>query len=115
MRGGSSIPGVEIEVVDNPDEHRYEARGEGRVVGFASYRRRPGLLAFTHTEVDDGLAGHGIGGKLVAEALDDARRRGCAVLPFCPFVNRFIAEHRDYLELVPLEHRERFDLGRDPE
>ena len=33
------------------------------------------------------------------------------MLPFCPFVNSYIAEHRDeYLDLVPESHREEFDL-----
>jgi hypothetical protein len=32
------------------------------------------------------------------------------VLPFCPFIRRYIAEHGDYLDLVPKSERERFAL-----
>jgi hypothetical protein len=32
------------------------------------------------------------------------------VMPFCPFINGFISRHREYAELVPAEHRERFGL-----
>ena len=102
---------AEVAVSDNEAESRYEARVKGRPAGFAAYRARPGLVAFIHTEVDDEFSGHGVGGRLVRAALDDSRERGRAVLPFCPFVNRFIREHPEYLDLVPEAERERFDLG----
>jgi uncharacterized protein len=71
---------------------------------------QPGLIAFVHTEVDDAFEGHGVGSILVGEALEDARRRGFEVLPFCPFVNSFIRERREYLDLVPASRREEFGL-----
>jgi hypothetical protein len=42
--------------------------------------------------------------------LDDAREQGLSVLPFCPFINRFIHEHREYADLVPGQNREAFGL-----
>jgi hypothetical protein len=33
-------------------------------------------------------------------ALDDARRRGWRIVPQCPFVAEFIAEHPEYADLV---------------
>jgi uncharacterized protein len=33
-----------------------------------------------------------------------------AVLPYCPFVQGFIARHREYLDLVPVERRPKFAL-----
>jgi predicted GNAT family acetyltransferase len=47
---------------------------------------------------------------LIAGALDAARAEGLAVLPFCPFVRRFIDEHREYLDLVPAQRRAEFKL-----
>ncbi len=44
-----------IEVADAPDRDRYELSIEGEVVGFTTYRARPGLIAFVHTEVDERL------------------------------------------------------------
>jgi hypothetical protein len=47
------------------------------------------------------------------EALDDPRRQGFEVLPFCPFVNSFnsfIEEHREFVDLVPGSRREEFGL-----
>jgi uncharacterized protein len=50
---------------------------------------------------------------LVEAALDTARAEGLAVLPYRPFVQNFINRHREYLDLVPAEHRARFALDVD--
>ena len=49
-------------------------------------RARPGVITFTHTEVDDAYEGQGLGGTLARYALDDARARGLEVRPLCPFI-----------------------------
>ena len=100
---------VEI-VSDNPDEERYEATVDGALAGFVAYRSRPGLIAFIHTEVDDAFEGHGVGSAVVSEALEDARRRELEVLPFCPFVNSYIQQHTEFVDLVPQSRREAFGL-----
>lgn len=97
-------------VRDNPDEKRYDIRVDGQLAGFAQYRARPGLLAFIHTEIDPAFEGQGLGGKLIRFALEDARARELAVLPFCPFVNGYIRRHPEFVELVPADHREAFGL-----
>jgi predicted GNAT family acetyltransferase len=102
----SSAPTATI--ADNPEEQRYELRLDGAVAGFAQYRLRPGLIAFTHTEIDDALEGRGLAGRLISFALDDARERELAVLPFCPFVNAYVQRHPEYVELVPERYRETF-------
>lgn len=99
-----------VEVRDNPAEERYEISVDGALAGFAQYRARPGLIAFIHTEVDEGHEGEGLGSRLVTFALDDARARGLEVLPFCPFVNAFMARHPEYVDLVPESRREVFGL-----
>ena len=51
----------------------------------------------------------GLAGRLVAETLDDARRRGLGVLPHCPFVRSYIDTHlAQYLDLVPPDRRAEF-------
>jgi uncharacterized protein len=99
-----------IEVADVPDRERYEVSVDGEVVGFTAYRARPGLIAFLHTDVDERFQGRGIGDQLIRFALEDARARGLAVLPFCPFVKAFIERHRDFEALVPETYREQFGL-----
>ncbi|HEY0696997.1 MAG TPA: GNAT family N-acetyltransferase [Micromonospora sp.] len=101
-------------VRDNPAESRYEILDGEQVVGFATYRLTGGRIAFLHTEVDPAHAGRGLAGQLVTWALDDVRRRGLTVLPFCPYVRSFIARHAErYLDLVAPADRARFELPAD--
>jgi predicted GNAT family acetyltransferase len=97
-------------VRDNPDERRYEIHSDGRLAGYLIYGSRPGLIALVHTETLAEFEGRGLGSELVRGALDDARARGMSVLPFCPFVNKWIERHPDYLDLVPEGERDRFGL-----
>jgi predicted GNAT family acetyltransferase len=99
-----------IEMADAPERDRYELSIDGEVAGFTAYRIRPGLIAFIHTEIDERLQGHGLGDRLIRFALEDARARGLAVLPFCPFVKAFIERHREFEVLVPDTYREKFGL-----
>jgi predicted GNAT family acetyltransferase len=91
----------DIEVVDNPDQHRYEARdADGNVLGFSAYRRSGDTVVFTHTEVDDAQEGKGVGSVLVRGALDDVRRAGRKIRPLCPFVKAYVDRHEEYADLV---------------
>ena len=97
-------------VTDVSDRRRFEIEVDGAVLGFAEYRRRPGVISFIHTEIDPAREGEGLGTLLVKAALDTARAEGLAVLPYCPFVRGFIDRHREYLDLVPVERRAKFAL-----
>jgi predicted GNAT family acetyltransferase len=97
-------------VADNPDEGRFEAFVGGELAGAAYYRPEGDAVAFTHTEVDDAYEGQGIGSKLAAAALDEVRKRGQGVRPYCPFIRGYIQRHPDYLDLVPEDQRGRFGL-----
>ena len=87
-------------VADNPAEHRYELRVGGVVAGFAAYRDAGGMRTFTHTEVDPSHEGEGLGSRLAAGALDDARERGLRVEPVCRFIAAYIQRHPAYADLV---------------
>lgn len=45
------------------------------------------------------------------ELLEDVRRRGWQLRPFCPYVKAYIAEHPEYPDLVPEGQRARFRLS----
>jgi predicted GNAT family acetyltransferase len=96
---------ADAEVVDVPEASRYEIRLGDRRIGLAAYRRQDGRIAITHTEIDESCEGRGFGSRLVAAALDDARRQGLEVVPLCPFVARFIERHPEYEELLAPSHR----------
>jgi predicted GNAT family acetyltransferase len=104
------MSGVRIEIADNSENHRYEIRSDGELAGFLTYRSQPELIELVHTEIDEEFEGRGLGSQLISFALQDARERGLAVLPFCPFVNDYIQRHRQYVGLVPEGRRAEFEL-----
>lgn len=93
------MTGQSVEVADNPDERRFEASVDGDLAGLLYYSERPGKLVLVHTEVSDEFGGHGVGGRLVAGALDDIRARGLQVTALCPFAAAYIESH-EYADLV---------------
>ena len=105
---------ADIRVLDVPEHSRFEIRIGTDLAGFADYCRRPPLIAFTHTLIDPRFEGRGLAHRLVSTALSETRSAGLAVLPFCPYVRSFIAGHSDeYLDLVPGDLRDAFDLPAD--
>jgi predicted GNAT family acetyltransferase len=101
---------METRVVDNPEKHRFELVADGEVAGFVTYKRDATTLSLNHTEVDRPFEGQGLGSVLIRDALDAARASGASVLPFCPFVRRYLQRHPEYLDLVPPAERARFEL-----
>lgn len=55
-------------------------------------------------------AGAGLASRLIKDTLDEMRARGIAVLPYCPFVKRYIQRHADYQDLVPADQRATFEI-----
>ena len=98
------------EVVDRPEAHRFEVLADGELAGYVDYQLSPGEILLSHTEIDEAYEGKGLGSVLVRHALDDARERGLAVLPLCPFVRGWIGKHEDYLDLVPVNARRKYNL-----
>ena len=90
---------VDTHVTQNESESRWEIRVGEELVGIAAYQRAPEEIVFTHTEIDDGHEGEGLGGTLVRAALDDVREQGLKALPICPFVQSWLDRHPDYQDL----------------
>jgi predicted GNAT family acetyltransferase len=91
---------MEATVRDVPESSRYEIRDGDRLLGRAVYRREPGRVVFTHTDVEPDAEGTGVGGRLVRGALDDVRSRGERAVPSCSFVRGWIERHPEYADLV---------------
>ncbi|HET7181393.1 MAG TPA: GNAT family N-acetyltransferase [Candidatus Limnocylindrales bacterium] len=73
-----------LEIVDVPDERRYEARLEGKLVGWVDYGRVRDRFVAVHTEVKPEFGGRGIGKALVRRVIADARAGGYRITPRCP-------------------------------
>jgi hypothetical protein len=99
----------EISIRDG-GESSYEIRIGGEPAGLLQYRISGKTISLIHTEIDERFEGRGLGSRLIAFALDDARARGLAVLPFCPFVKAYLEHHGEYLDLVPESRRAQFGL-----
>jgi len=86
-------PGLRVE--DVAERSRYEARlGEDTsLAAIVGYQLGTGWIAFLHTEVRPDFEGRGIGGRLAAWVIGDARRRGLRVIPRCPFIRAWLARH----------------------
>lgn len=90
----------DVTVTHEPGGHRFVARIGEEQAGFAEYQLTDELYVFTHTEVDPGHEGEGVGSALAKEALDHVRAEGGrTVLPICPFIEGWMARHPDYADL----------------
>ena len=78
----------------------YEITVDGRHAGLTAFEEEPGVVVFTHTEIDDAFEGRGVGSELARGALDDVRARGLRVKPVCSFIRGWIERHPDYQDLV---------------
>lgn len=96
-----------LEFTNNADAHRWEARLDGELAGYAEYRRRNGKVIFTHTVVDERFEGRGIGSGLAKHALDAALATDQRIVPYCPFISAYLHRHHEYDAQV--------DWPRDPD
>jgi predicted GNAT family acetyltransferase len=92
---------MDLTVVDNAAQSRYEARMGDVVAGYSVYQNAASIIIMEHTEVDPAFEGQGVGSALVRGALDDIRAKGeRKVLAVCPFVRSWLGKHHDYRDLV---------------
>jgi predicted GNAT family acetyltransferase len=99
-------------VTDNPAASRYELHVGSELAGFVTYQVRSHgtVISLLHTEVEPAFQGEHLATHLARFSLDDARERGLAVLPFCPYINSWIKKHPEYTDLVPEDRRADFGL-----
>ena len=53
-----------------------------------------------HTEVPDAFRGQGIGARLVARAVEDARAAGRTIIPLCPFAAAQFRRHPEWADVL---------------
>ena len=97
-------------MINNLELQRFEMRDDGELAAFLQYRLRGNVLDLLHTETLPGREGSGYGSEVVRGALDFAREHDWQVLPSCPFVRSYIADHPQFRDLVPVADRARFGL-----
>lgn len=98
-------------VLDNPAHERFDLWIGAELIGVLGYRdggdipgstTDPGeVVAFMHTVVKEEWGGQGWAALLVRESLDAARARGWKVRPVCTYVQRYLGDHPERLDLLP--------------
>lgn len=89
-----------LDIIDNSDERRYEARLDGDLAGWVEYGRVGSRLVAFHTEVPPAFGGRGIASALVRRVLDDARAAGVKITPRCPFFRAHFERHPEDADLL---------------
>ncbi|WP_419213515.1 GNAT family N-acetyltransferase [Maribacter sp. X9] len=90
---------MDFEIVDNPEQKRYEANVAGAVARI-EYIKAQDKIYLTHTEVPKELEGKGVGSELVAKVLADVDAQGLTLVPLCPFVALYLKRHPEWKRLV---------------
>lgn len=80
-------------VTRNDEASRYEIFSGDILAGFAEYKLRPGEILFVHTEVDPAFQGKGLASVLAAGALADATASGNTIVPYCPYISKYLKTH----------------------
>mgnify|MGYP002738465925 FL=1 len=84
---------ADITVTRNDEASRYEIHYDGTLAGFAEYQLRPGEILFVHTEIDPAFQGKGLATKLAYDALTDAVAHDETIVPYCPFIAKYLTTH----------------------
>ncbi|MGI9824503.1 GNAT family N-acetyltransferase [Agromyces sp. Marseille-Q5079] len=93
----------EIRVRHSSEDHVYAAIMAGRQVATFRYDLVDGRIIVLTTTVVPEFRGRGIAPELIADALDDIRERGLQITVRCPVVAAFIAENRQFADLIAPE------------
>jgi uncharacterized protein len=90
------------QIIDDQAGSRFELQANGYLAELI-YRRNGKRLVLIHTGVPPELEGRGIGGQLVAAAIDRAIRDGFTIVPLCPFARVWLERHPDQAARVPVD------------
>ncbi|MDX1617747.1 MAG: GNAT family N-acetyltransferase [Balneolaceae bacterium] len=91
---------MDIELRDNKDKKRFEAKVEGRVAFVDYILNSRGMIYLTHTEVPTELEGGTVGSAMVGRILEIVEERELKLVPLCPFVAAYIRRHPEWKRLL---------------
>ena len=89
---------AKVEVTRNEAQSRFETTVDGETA-IAEFRERDGVMQLTHTVVPQALEGRGIGGALIAKALEHARSHQLKVEPLCSYAAAYMQRHPETQDL----------------
>ena len=80
--------------------HRSGAAGDAAEITFS--RVSPTRIIVDHTGVPESMRGQGVGARLAAHVVADARSKGERIIPLCPFFKAQAQRHDDWADVVEL-------------
>jgi len=86
-------------VKENSAQNRFELEIDG-YLAYLEYRLDERYMDLFHTFSPKALSGRGVASLLVAFALNQARERKLNVKPTCSFVESYIKNHPEFLDLI---------------
>lgn len=89
-----------VAVARSADRDRYEITVDGQQAGFTAYVDQGGQRIFYHTEIGKDFGGRGLGSTLISRTLVEARAAGLRIVPVCPFVKKYLANHHEVDDAV---------------
>jgi uncharacterized protein len=93
------VGGIELE--DRPSKGRYLLRARsGDVAEMTFTKIGAHQIIIDHTGVPDAFRGQGVGVRLVARAVEDARAAGKTVIPLCPFAAAQFRRHPEWQDVL---------------
>lgn len=89
-------------------QHQFDGRrgsffieeGDKRLAEMVYVMAGPKKMIIEHTEVDESLAGKGIGAKLLEALVDFVRKEEIKVIPLCPFANATFKKRADLQDVL---------------
>jgi predicted GNAT family acetyltransferase len=91
---------TDIRTEDSDKGGRYVIGEAGAEAEMTFSRASPRLIVIDHTGVPDIYRGQGIGAKLAAHAIEQARQGGWKIIPLCPFMKAQVQRHPDWADVI---------------
>ncbi|GHD19960.1 GNAT family N-acetyltransferase [Tianweitania populi] len=88
-----------IEREDGAGTSRYVYRIDGAEAELTFRETGDGQIIIDHTGVPDAFRGQGMGAKLVAQAVEDARAAGKTIIPSCSFAAAQFKRHPEWADV----------------
>jgi len=90
-----------IEFEDHGNKGRYVVRApDGAEAEMTFTRVGEHQMIIDHTGVPDAFRGQGIGARLVARGVEDARAAGRKIIPLCPFAAAQFRRHPEWADVL---------------
>ncbi|MBT2557160.1 N-acetyltransferase [Hymenobacter sp. ISL-91] len=91
---------MSLSIQHQPENQEFTVSQDGHSAELSYSLPTEGVIDFTHTFVEEGLRGQGIGDELAKAGLAYAREKKLKVRTTCSFMAGYVAQHPDYQDLA---------------